>query len=198
MQNFEQNASTSDRLMMAFGSAAGGALALLMIRAASPVQAMIVCSLVTACLTVVCTQLNKPLLWWAMVGAIVGINIGTSWVVSEVVRVRDVQTLFDFRFRLLLVGVQGLAGFIAGMLLGRKIHNPHVPPLKTFLSRLGALTVGTYATIVTIEYVVHGLEAARSFSSRLSTSTTIWITAFVAPGVIGYLLTERRTRKKQR
>lgn len=92
-----------------------------------------------------------------------------------------------------MVGLQGLAGFIAGMLLGRKIHNPHVPSLRTFLSRLSALTAGIFAVNVTAKFIFAGLEAARSYSSRLSTSTTIFVTALVIPGLIGYLLTERQT-----
>lgn len=180
---------------MAFGSAAGGAIALLVVRAVPPVQAAIVCSLVTACLAVVCTQLTKPSLWWVAVGVIAGDIIGTSIVLSEALG--DAQALFEVRVRLIIVGIQSLAGFIAGMLLGRKIHNPHVPPLKTFLSRLSALTAGIFAVLVTVRYVVDGLEAARSFSSRLSTTTTILITAFVVPGAIGYLLTERRTNVKR-
>lgn len=83
------------------------------------------------------------------------------------------------------------------MLLGRKIHSPHVPSLKTFLSTLGALTTGIFAVTVTIKFIFEGLEAARSLSSRLSTSSTILITTLVVPGVIGYLLTEHRTAVKR-
>jgi len=191
MRNFEQNASSLDKLLMVVGSVAGGVVSLMLIRAIPSVQAAIVCSLVTACLAFACAQLTKPSLWWTAVGAIAGIIIGTSAVLSE--SLADAQAPLELRARLIIVGTQSLAGFIAGMLLGRKIHNPHVPSLRTFLSRLSALTAGIFAINVTAEFIVAGLEEARSYSSRLSTSTTIFITALVIPGAIGYLLTERRT-----
>ncbi|PSB16146.1 hypothetical protein C7B61_02335 [filamentous cyanobacterium CCP1] len=191
MQNFEQNATSIDKLLMVFGSVAGGSVALMVIRSAPPVQAAIACSFVTACLAFACTQLTKPSLWWTALGAIAGIIIGDSAVLSE--SLADAQAPLEFRVRLIIVGLQGLAGFVAGMLLGRKIHNPHVPSLRTFLSRLSALTAGLFAVNVTAEFIVAGLEEARSYSSRLSTSTTIFVTALVIPGVIGYLLTDRRS-----
>lgn len=193
MQNFEQNATSINKLLMVFGSVAGGFVALMVIRALPPVQAAIVCSLVSACLAFACTLLTKPSLWWTSVGAIAGIIIGTSAVLSE----SQADAPPEFQVRLLMVGLQGLAGFIAGMILGRKIHNPHVPSLRTFLSRLSALTAGLFAVNVTAEFIVAGLEEARSYSSRLSTSTTIFITALVIPGVIGYLLTDRRTNAER-
>jgi hypothetical protein len=195
MRNFEQNANSLDKLLMFIGSVAGGAVSLIVISNAPLVQAAVVCGLVTAGLAIACTQIAKPMLWWTVVGAIAGIIIGTSAVLSE--SLAEAHAPLEFQVRLTIVGLQGLAGFIAGMLLGRKIHNPHVPSLKTFLSRLGALTTGIFAVTVTIKFIFAGLEAARSLSSRLSTSSTILITVFVVPGVIGYLLTERRTDIKR-
>lgn len=163
----------------------------MVIRTVPPKQAAVGCSLVTACLVIACTQLAKPSLWWTALGVIAGIIIGTGGVLAETLAQTHVP--LEFRVRCTIVGLQSLAGFIAGMILGRKIHNPHVPSLRTFLSRLSALTVGIFAVNVTVEFIVAGLEQARSFSSRLSTSSTILITALVVPGAIGYLLTERRT-----
>lgn len=188
MRNFEQNADSKHRLLMLFSSVVGGVVSLILVISVSPVQAAVICSFVTACLAFACTQLTKPSLWWMALGAIAGIIIGTSEVLSEYL-----PTPLEFRVRLTIIGLQGLAGFIAGMLLGRKIHNPHVPPLKTFLSRLGALTAGLFAVVVTIKFIFAGLEAARALSSRLSTTSTLLITALVVPGIVGYLLTERGT-----
>lgn len=189
MQNFKQNASFLDKLLMLIGSVVGGAVSLMVIRNIPPEQAAIVCSLGVAGLAIACTQLTKPWLWWTAVGTIAGIIIGTSAVLSE----SPNRVPLEFDDRLTIEGLQGLAGFIAGILLGRKIHNPHVPSLKTFLSTLGAFTTGIFAVTVTIKYIFAGLEEARSLSSRLSTSTTILITTFVIPGAISYLFTERRT-----
>jgi len=180
---------------MVFGSVIGGVVSLGVIENAPPAQAGIGCSFVTACLAVVCSQLTKPSLWWTAVGAIAGIIIGTSAVLSE--SVADAGISVDLRVRLTIVGLQSLAGFIAGMLLGRKIYNPHVPPLRTFISSLSALTVGIFAVNVTIKFIAAGLAKADAFSSRLSTSSTILITTLVVPGVIGYLLTERRINVKR-
>ncbi|HEY9660254.1 MAG TPA: hypothetical protein V6C65_17485 [Allocoleopsis sp.] len=190
MQNFEQNATSIDKLLMVFGSVVGGTVSLMVIRTIPPVQAAIVCSFVTACLAFACSQLTKPSLWWTALGAIAGVIIGTSAVLSES---QADATPPEFQVRLVMVGSQNLAGFIAGVLLGRKNHTSHVPSLRTFLSRLSALTAGIFAINVTAKFILAGLEAARSYSSRLSTSTTIFITALIVPGLIGYLLTERRT-----
>jgi MFS family permease len=195
MRNFEQNANSLDKLLMLVGSVVGGAVSVMLIKNAPLEQATIACGLVTAGLAIACSQLTKPMLWWTAVGAIAGITIGTSAVLSE--SLAQTHTLLEFRVRLTIVGSEGLAGFIAGMLLGRRIHNPHVPSLKTFLSTLGALTAGIFAVNVTAKFIFAGLEEARSYSSRLSTSTTIFITALVVPGLIGYLLTERRTNVKR-
>lgn len=195
MQNFEQNATSTDKLLMVFGSVVGGAVSLVMIENAPPAQVAVVCSLATACLAIVWSQLTKPSLWWTAVGAIAGIVIGPSAVLSE--SLADTRTPVEFRVRLTIVGLQNLAGFIAGMLLGRKKYNPHVPSIRTFLSRLSALTVGIFAVNVTIKFIVAGLEEARSFSSRLNTSSTTLITALVVPSIVGYLLTKRRTNVKQ-
>lgn len=83
MQNFEQNATSTDKLLMALGSMVGGTVSLMVIRAIPPIQAAGICSLVTACLAFACTQITKPSLWWTAVGAIAGIIIGTSAVLSE-------------------------------------------------------------------------------------------------------------------
>jgi hypothetical protein len=196
MQNFQQNATSRDKLLMLLGSVVGGAVALMVIREAPPEQAAVVCSLATAVLAIACTQLHKPALWWMAVGAIAGIIIGTSAAISDAAA--DAQTPpLAFQVRCTIVGLQGGAGFIAGMLLGRQIHNPHVPSLRTFLSTLGALTTGIFAVSVTIEFMFAGLEEARTFSGKLSISTTMLITALTIPGAIGYLLVERRAEVKR-
>lgn len=87
---------------------------------------------------------------------------------------------------------QALAGFISGLLLGRRIPQSHLPTLKDFLSSLSAVTVSRYAVIITGRFIVDGLEPARSLSSRLSVSTTILITLMAMPGALGYLLSQRR------
>jgi MFS family permease len=196
MEDFQQNATSLDKLLMLISSVVGGAVSSTVIREASPEQAAVVCSLATAVLVIACTQLHRPALWWTAVGAIAGIIIGTSASISDAAAEAETPPL-EFRVRCTIAGFQAGAGFITGMLLGRKIHNPHVPSLRTFLSTLGALTTGIYAVNITLRYIVAGLEAAQSLSGRLSISSTMLITALVIPGVVGYLLVERRAEVRQ-
>jgi|GEM_PF-5475603 len=56
-----------------------------------------------------------------------------------------------------MAGLQSIAGLIAGILLGRKIHQAHVPSLKSFLSGLSALTAGIFAVDVTIKFISQSL-----------------------------------------
>ncbi|MGF1570894.1 MAG: hypothetical protein ACFCVD_22935 [Nodosilinea sp.] len=86
--------------------------------------------------------------------------------------------------------MQGLAGFISGALLGRKLHKTSVPPLDKFLARDSALTLGLFSLAVTANFLFERLEVARTLSSRLSATTTILATTLTIPSLIGYLLFE--------
>jgi NAD/NADP transhydrogenase beta subunit len=134
--------------------------------------------------------LYHRVLWWMVVGAIAGMILGISGVLAG--SLAESKDPLDLDLRLTLVVAQSIAGFIAGVILGRKIHEAHLPTLKDLLSSLSALTVGLFATIVTLRFIVEGLEPARTLSSRLSVSTTILITLLAIPGAIGYLLANRR------
>jgi hypothetical protein len=104
----------------------------------------------------------------------------------------------ELNLRLTFVAFQSIAGLIAEVLLGRKIHQAHLPTLKEFLSSLSALTVGLFAVVVTQRFIIDGLEPARTLSSRLSATTTILSTLLALPGAIGYLLAERQTKATNR
>ncbi len=88
----------------------------------------------------------------------------------------------------MFVAFQSTAGFLSGVLVGRKTPQAHLPTLKEFVSSLSAITVGLYALVVTGHFIVEGLDPARTLSSRLSVSTTILITLLAIPGALGYLL----------
>jgi MFS family permease len=196
MEDFQPNTMSPNKLLISIGSVVGGAVSSTVIREAPPEQAAVICSVTTAVLVIACTQLHRPALWWTAVGAIAGIIIGTSASISDAAAEAQTPPL-EFRVRCTIAGFQGGAGFISGMLLGRKIHNPDVPSLRTFLSTLGALTTGIYAIDITLRYIVAGLEAAQSLSDRLSISSTMLITTLVLPGVVGYLLVQSGTEISQ-
>lgn len=172
------------------GTIIGGTIALLIIKNLSPTHSAIVSALAIASLSLLNTQHSRPSLWWTNLGGIAGIIIGVSIALSEPLAESD-RTL-ELGTRCLVVGFHGVSGFLSGIIWGRKIHASHIPTLKEFLQRLTGLTAGIFAVVITISYVLNGLEDARTLSSRLSATTIIIITSIITPGVIGYLLSERK------
>lgn len=192
MQDFQRDLSPKDKLFMMMGSILGGAVALSIITILPVAQATLVSAIVLASLIVTCASFSKPLFWWMGVGAIAGIIVGIGGVMAgHLAEAKEPLTLNE---RLTFVAFQGIAGFISGVLLGRRVHKAHLPTLKEFISSLSALTAGVFAVVVTLRFIVDGLEPARTLSSRLSATTTILITLLAIPGSIGYLLAERRTK----
>jgi MFS family permease len=190
MRELQNHFDAADKLLMFLGTIAGGTITLIVIERLSPEQAALASTILLACLSFAATELSNPRRWWLCVGAIAGIIIGLGSVLSETLA--ENRKPLDFEVRCTILGLQMLAGFAAGFFWGRKEPKTHIPPLKTFLSRLSAITAGLYAIVVTIDFVQEGLEEARTLSSRLSAATTILITALIIPGIIGYLIAESR------
>lgn len=181
---------------MLAGTVLGGGITMIVVSTLPIEQSTLVSAIALASLIVACAYLSNPLLWWMGMGAIAGFIIGLGGVMAG--HLAEEKEPLELNLRLTFVAFQSTAGFIAGVLLGRKIHKAHLPTLKEFLSSLSALTVGLYAVVVTSRFVVDGLEPARTLSSRLSATTTILITLLAIPGAIGYLLAERRTYAQRR
>ena len=59
---------------------------------------------------------------------------------------------------------------------------------KDLLRSASALTTGLFAVLVTLTFIHGGLDAARTFSSRLSTSLTILVASLSVPGWLIHLL----------
>jgi hypothetical protein len=196
MQNFQRDSGPKERLLMMIGTIVGGATTLVIITQLPIAQATLVSSIALASLIVACAYLSNPMLWWMAVGAIAGMIIGIGGVMAG--HLAEEKEPLEANLRLTFVAFQSAAGFIAGILLGRKIHQDHLPTFKEFLSSLSALTVGLFAVIVTSRFIVEGLIPAQKLSGRLSASTTILITLLAIPGALGYLLAERRTRATNR
>jgi drug/metabolite transporter (DMT)-like permease len=192
MREISNHFDAADKLLMFLGTAVGAAVTLVAIERLSPEQAALVSALLIAALAFAASELSNPRRWWLCVGMIAGILVGMASVLSETIA--DNRQPLDFEIRSLIAGLQAMAGFVVGFVWGRKTPRANIPPLKTFLSRLGAITAGLYAVVVTLDFLLEGLEEARTLSSRLSTTTTILITMLIIPAIIGYLLAEFRKR----
>lgn len=191
MQDFKRDLSSKNRLIMMMGSVVGGAITLVIITTLPLAQASLVSAIILASLIVTCSFLSNPLFWWMGVGAIAGMITGIGGVMASHLA-ETKNPLVNERFT--FVAFQGIAGVISGVFLGRRVRKPYIPTLKEFISSLSALTAGIFAVVVTIRFIIDGLEPARALSSRLSVSITILITIVAIPGAIAYLLAERRTK----
>lgn len=196
MQNFQRDSGPKQKLLMLAGIILGGGITMIVVTTLPIEQSSLVSSIALASLIVTCAYLSNPMLWWMAVGAIAGMIIGLGGVLAG--HLAEEKEPLEANLRLTFVMFQSTAGFVAGVLLGRKMHQAHLPTLKEFLSSLSALTVGLFAVVVTSCFIVEGLIPAQKLSGRLSASTTILITLLALPGSIGYLLAERRTKAADR
>lgn len=189
IQNYPKISGPKQSLLLLTGTGVGVALTLAIITQLPLNQAAVVSSLGLGSLIVACAYISRPLYWWIGVGAIAGMLIGLGGVLAG--HLAAEKEPLSMNLRLMFVAFQSTAGFISGVLLGRRIPQAHLPTLKDFISSLSAVTVGLFAIIVTGRFIVDGLEPARTLSSRLSVSTTILITLLAMPGALGYLLSQR-------
>jgi len=189
MQNYPKISGPKQSLLLLAGTLVGAAFTLVILTQLPLNQAAVVSSLGLAGLIVFCAYVSRPIYWWMGVGAIAGMIIDLGGIMAG--HLAAEKDPIDLHLRLIVVVSQVLAGFISGILLGRRIPQAHMPTLKDFISSLSAVTVGLYAIIVTGRFIVEGLEPARTLSSRLSVSTTILITLLAMPGALGYLLSQR-------
>jgi hypothetical protein len=89
---------------------------------------------------------------------------------------------------------------VAGVIAGHTLSRAHMPldgrRPRDLLRSASALTTGVFAAIVTLTFIHSGLDPARAFSSRLSTSLTILVAAVAAPGWLSHLLTQRHHKPR--
>lgn len=190
MRNIPNQFDTADKLLMFLGTLTGCMVALAAIEHLSVEQAALTSAILLAVLAFAATELSSPKRWWLCVGMIAGIIVGLGSSLSETLA--ENRQPLEFQVRCLVIGLQMLAGFIAGVFWGYKTTRANIPPLGTFLSRLSGVTAGLYAIVVTVDFIWEGLEEARTLSSRLSATTTILITALILPAIVGYLIAESR------
>lgn len=169
------------------GAIAGGTIAYLVTSNLPSLSSALVCAMAIALVSLASTRLSHPFLWWANLGTIPGSVIGTAVVLVGYVDQLGVP--HQAKERYLIIGFLGIAGLVSGIFLGRTLdRRTKVPRPKDFVKVVSGVTAGVFAVVVTTQFTFQGLEKARALSSRLSTATTILVTAVAAPGWLGYQL----------
>jgi hypothetical protein len=128
--------------------------------------------------------------FWLLIGATAGAVLGTAGSLAE--RAQEIAPVDHGPLRLLTLALLALAGCVAGFLLGRDAQRADRRHPRDLLRAASALTTGLFAVLVTLTFLHQGLEGARAFSSRLSTTLTIVVTAVAVPGWLTQQLRVRR------
>lgn len=171
---------------------AGTALAYGLTHHLPVVPSTLVSSLVLAGTASTGSRLGRPAAWWLLVGAVAGALVGTGTVLAATLQERDAAA--DMGQRALTLLVLAASGATAGRSLGGAQLLPSGRAPRDLLRTVSALTTGVFAAIVALTYVYGGLEVARTFSSRLSTSLTILVISVAAPGWLSHTLSRPARR----
>jgi len=174
------------QLQRILGAMGGAAAAALLVRQLPVVPATLLSTLMLVGGAGVHGRLQSVAAWWTLVGAASGCLIATATVLAAAAQQLSLE---QYRLeRALVVLLLGLAGACAGRLLSRSVlWRPDRHP-RDLLRSASALTTGVFAAIVTLTYIHAGLDAARAFSSRLSTALTILVVSLAAPAWCVHLL----------
>ncbi|MEX0589385.1 MAG: hypothetical protein WD136_09025 [Cyanobium sp.] len=128
----------------------------------------------------------RPIYWWGVLGAVTGGLLGTATVLAA--RLQELDPRADWPTRALVVLLLALAGAVSGRLLSGDASRSDRHHPRDVLRSLSALTTGIFAVLVTLAFVHSGLDVARAFSSRLSSSLTILVASVTVPGWLVHLL----------
>jgi drug/metabolite transporter (DMT)-like permease len=131
-------------------------------------------------------RIRTPLRWWALLGITCGAVLGTAAVLAAKLQQNEPQG--DLPHRAILLGCFALAGCVAGRSLSRDAAGDGARHPRDLLRSASALTTGIFAVLVTLTFLHSGLDTARTFSSRLSTSLTILVATVSVPGWLTHLL----------
>jgi len=133
-----------------------------------------------------CRQASR---WWGLIGCATGSLIGNGWVLATALQ--DTHPAAHLGGRLAAVLLLGCAGAVAAQGLGRvRPAVAHRQP-RDLLRSASGLTTGVFAALVTVTFIYSGLDVARTFSSRLSTSLTILVVCLAAPGWLFHLVRQQ-------
>jgi len=168
------------------GGLIGAALAYLLAARLPLVASTLLSSLALAAGASFIGRQRRPLLWWAGIGCGTGALLGTATVLAEWLQELDPRS--DWATRALVVLLLAVAGAVAGRLLSGDLHRSDRHQPREVLRSASALTTGIFAVLVTIAFIHSGLDVARTFSSRLSSSLTILVASLSVPGWLVHLL----------
>lgn len=127
--------------------------------------------------------------WWGLIGCATGSLIGNGWVLA--LALQDSHPSAHVAGRLITVLLLCCAGGLAGLSLARLSPAVAHRQPRDLLRSASGLTTGVFAILVTVTFVHSGLDVARTFSSRLSTSLTILVICLATPGWLGHLIREQ-------
>ncbi len=174
------------------GAFVGMAAAYAITRQLPFLPATLLSSLVLAAISTFIGRVHSPLRWWALLGSACGSVLGSAVVLAAKLQQSEPQS--DLSSRAVLLGCLALAGCIAGHNLSRDAVGDSARHPRDLLRSASALTTGIFAVLVTFSFLHSGLDTARTFSSRLSTSLTILVATLSVPGWLTHLLTRSKAQ----
>jgi hypothetical protein len=184
--------SRRDQLERVAGAALGFTVAFLVVGRLETVPSTLVSSITLAGGASMAGRVARPLRWWALLGAAAGCVLGTAGVLAGALQASEPQS--NLSARAISVFLLAVAGALAGHAFSTTPSLSDRQP-KDLLRSASALTTGLFAVLVTLTFIHGGLDTARTFSSRLSTSLTILVASLSVPGWLIHLLTHPRHRK---
>lgn len=168
------------------GALAGLAAGWLLTRLLPVVPACLLSALALVAAATLSSQPLRPSRWWAVLGGASGALLGTAVVLGRSLQSSDPAD--GLPQRALVLASLALAGLVAGRHLSLSGEQSDRRHPRDILRSVSALTTGIFAVLVTLTFLHSGLDQARTFSSRLSTSLTILVAAVSVPGWIAHLL----------
>lgn len=179
------------RLARLLGALLGLSLGWALIRILPVVPACLLGSLALASAAGLSSRPLRPSRWWAVLGGASGALLGAAEALARSLQTADPTAGLPLRG--LVVAALAGAGLVAGRHLSISSEQLNRRHPRDILRSASALTTGIFAVLVTFTFIHSGLEPARSFSSRLSTSLTILVASLSVPGWLAHLL-RRPTR----
>jgi len=184
--------SRRDQLARLLGAGLGFTAAFLLTGRLATVPSTLLSSITIAGGATLAGRVASPLRWWALLGAAVGCLLGNATVLARALQ--DTEPQANLAVRSLAVALLAIAGGLAGHSFSTTRSLADRQP-KDLLRSASALTTGLFAVLVTVAFIHGGLDAARTFSSRLSTSLTILVASLSVPGWLIHLITHPRHRQ---
>lgn len=176
-------------LRSALASLLGIGIGLLLTRFLPVVPSTLLNALVLAGGAQISARCRQASRWWGLIGCATGSLIGNGWVLA--VALQETHPSAHVGGRLATVLLLCCAGALAGRSLGQIRHTVAHRQPRDLLRSASGLTTGVFAALVTFTFIHSGLDVARTFSSRLSTSLAILVICLAAPGWLSHLIREQ-------